>query len=574
MITSLYAENYKSFPKLHLDIDNFNILLGSNSCGKSSITNLLLMLSQTADTDSTYESILRLNGSKSSMGEALNIFPDKNPDKSIKIGWTVSDESISDPLVKLTITDILSFVEDSLRQDFFLLRRFKNTLNNTEDTIGLLDDISNDFRGILEEFSEFSFSTMLNQSSETFNDKDVSDIKTKIGKYVRKSNKFFELINSHKTNFRSHYLSRRRKNKVSLPRLFELIDYINRIKSLEDQPNSFEITIGYNKTKEECELKELSILTRNNKKLITINVSKSKRINVRSEIFDNKTLEQSRLDIVRGMNLNNICLLSDSNFELLSSNPFSNYIKEVITKYSKFFLEQLKDTQVNHVSPLRAFPQRYYLLEKSAQHNVLNATDGSQLAEILKNNPLILKSVNSYFEEFGIRISTAKTNDIIHRITVKQDNVTVELTDVGFGISQVLPIIVQALLSPENSITIIEQPEIHLHPKMQAWLTTVLVGISFENNKRFLIETHSDTIIKRLQLLMLDPNVKLDQKSLDIYHLERISSGKTTLTNVPLNDVGEISWPKGFMEVEINDAILLQRLKVRALKQKRESLDV
>ncbi len=214
------------------------------------------------------------------------------------------------------------------------------------------------------------------------------------------------------------------------------------------------------------------------------------------------------------------------------------------------------------------------MLEKSAQHNVLNANDGSQLAEILKNNPVVLEQVNQLFKEFDLKISTAKTNDIIHRITVKQNNVTVELTDVGFGISQVLPIIVQALLCPKNSVTIIEQPEIHLHPRMQAWLTNAIVKISMQDNKKFIIETHSDTIIKRLQLLLLDPEVNFSAEDLNLYHLERHSNGHTSIKNVSLNDLGEISWPVGFMDQEIQDAIKLQKLKVNKLRKLRVASDV
>lgn len=77
MIECLYANNYKSFSDFNLDLTSINILLGSNSCGKSSITNLLLMLSQTCDSIGSYESLFRLNGQKSSFGEAKNIFKDK-----------------------------------------------------------------------------------------------------------------------------------------------------------------------------------------------------------------------------------------------------------------------------------------------------------------------------------------------------------------------------------------------------------------------------------------------------------------------------------------------------------------
>lgn len=562
MINSLYAENYKSFQKLHLDIDSVNILLGSNSCGKSSITNLLLMLSQTADTDSTYESIFRLNGSKSSLGEAVNIFPDKDPSKLIKIGWTVDNELTKESFNEFSVTDILSGIDDKLRTEFSMLRRFKE--NN--------EDIYDEYFNIVDGFGDVYFNELINQDSINRNHDELELLKSKTSKSIRLSRKKFEQIVDSIPNSRGlRAIKARQKSNISLSKLNDLFDHVNYSDRELDLPNAIEFTIGYNENKKECEVKSLSILTKDKREAITIQVSSSRKIELNSDIFDNYALEKSRLDIVRNMNLNNLSLLDYIPFRIDVTNPFSDFVRQYISSISNFFLEQLRDTKVNHVSPLRAFPQRYYLLEKSAQHTMLNSTDGSQLAEILKNNPAILKSVNSYFDEFGIKISTAKTNDIIHRITVKQDNVTVELTDVGFGISQVLPILVQALLSPPNSITIIEQPEIHLHPKMQAWLTSVLVNLAITKNKKFIIETHSDTIIKRLQLLLLEPIIEFNISKLNIYHLERNNAGNTTLKKAPLNEFGEISWPKGFMDSEINDAIKLQKLKVNALKIKRVS---
>jgi len=74
--------------------------------------------------------------------------------------------------------------------------------------------------------------------------------------------------------------------------------------------------------------------------------------------------------------------------------------------------------------------------------------------------------------------------------------------DVGFGISQVLPIIVQGFLSKDDSITIIEQPEIHLHPMMQSDLADLFIDViesTTTNGKILFIETHSESILKRLR---------------------------------------------------------------------------
>ena len=81
----------------------------------------------------------------------------------------------------------------------------------------------------------------------------------------------------------------------------------------------------------------------------------------------------------------------------------------------------------------------------------------------------------------------------------------VDLPDVGFGISQVLPVLVQCFYAPPRSIIVIEQPEIHLHPSAQSALADVMIDVinSKENgndrNIQLIIETHSEHFLRRLQ---------------------------------------------------------------------------
>nr|WP_282443256.1 AAA family ATPase [Pseudomonas sp. B329] len=254
-----------------------------------------------------------------------------------------------------------------------------------------------------------------------------------------------------------------------------------------------------------------------------------------------------------------------------SSSPFAAILSRVINITSKHLLSNLTGLQINHVSPLRAFPQRYYLLDKSVHHRKLNALDGTELAEVLKNNPTIKDSINILFAPFNIGIDIEKVNDIIYKIVVNQDDVNLELTDVGFGISQVLPILVQAYLSPPGSLTIIEQPEIHLHPNMQAWLTDAIITIALKERKRFLIETHSDALIRRVRLRIVDDSSQLVEDDVKIYHLHRDKINRhTLLDDIQINDNGDIKWPKDFMDVEIRDTIQIQQLKFERLNKESE----
>lgn len=554
MIERFYARNYKSFPTLELELKNINILLGSNSCGKSSITKLLLMLSQTADSTESYSSILRPNGSKTSLGEAINIFTDQNPDKEFIVGWSLPDTCLlKEDYVFTHLNDIIENIAERHRHIYFNLESDRKSAYE---------------KTFYHYFNTIYRSRVVALKSRIQNDRNhLNDFKSNISLSIKEINKHSKYSTDNNI-FDADETIHTPSQSISIIRLKELIDLYTTLQKERVAPKTIEYKIGYNRKKEECELNGMRIFDSNGREIIGFIVSNNKKIDLSSEILDKDVLNKSRMDIVRGIDYNNPLLISDNTLTNSSEvNFFAYYLRSLVSSLTKRFLGELCDNSVNHVSPLRAFPQRYYLLEKSAQHNNLNSNDGSQLAEILKNNKQILNKVNELFHEFGIKISTARTNDIIHRITVKQHNVTVELTDVGFGISQALPILVQALLSPCDTITIIEQPEIHLHPKMQAWLTNALVSISITENKKFIIETHSDTIIKRLQILFLEPSNDFGKDNLNIFHLEREIDGYTKVNNVPFNDLGEIQWPRDFMSLEIEDTIKLQKLKVQKIKQ-------
>lgn len=286
-----------------------------------------------------------------------------------------------------------------------------------------------------------------------------------------------------------------------------------------------------------------------------------KQLEIKSDIFNEKTLAISEPLIRKNLNFKSLSLI-DTNQKTLKENPYAEGVINVINKVTNVLIRELKETKINHVSPLRAFPRRYYLLEKSAQHTFLNALEGTDLAEILKKREDIKNKINLHLAVFDLAIDVEKVNDIIHKITVTQGAVNLELTDVGFGISQVIPIIVQAYLCPPESTTIIEQPEIHLHPQMQAWLTDALVKIAINENKKFIIETHSESIIRRLRLRLVDKKSNLELQHLKIYHLERNShTCSTTINEVALTEYGDIEWPKGFMDIEIEDTIKIQAYK-------------
>ena len=213
MIEKLYAKNYKSFETLELNITNINILLGSNSCGKSSITNLLLMLSQTADSYHNYEGIFRLNGEKSSLGEALNLYPDKDSSKAITIGWTLPD-NIIESANKITLFTALDSLEDYFRKGYIILKRSNLCEKGQAKLTSLLEEYA---VLIYEKYSFFSYE---NNTSENLTKCEFDDLKKEINKYIRLFNKIYKSISIIKKN--NFY----KINLISISRFNDLLDIL------------------------------------------------------------------------------------------------------------------------------------------------------------------------------------------------------------------------------------------------------------------------------------------------------------------------------------------------------------
>jgi predicted ATPase len=90
------------------------------------------------------------------------------------------------------------------------------------------------------------------------------------------------------------------------------------------------------------------------------------------------------------------------------------------------------------------------------------------------------------------------------QLQVKIAGSGINLVDVGYGVSQVLPIIVDAIREPPRSTFLLQQPEVHLHPRAQAELGSFLGALAKQQQKRFIIETHSDYMIDRIRMDIRD----------------------------------------------------------------------
>src|SRR6202007_2618510 len=100
------------------------------------------------------------------------------------------------------------------------------------------------------------------------------------------------------------------------------------------------------------------------------------------------------------------------------------------------------------------------------------------------------------------------------QLRVKSTGPDANLVDVGYGVSQALPIIVDSILAPNDSVVLVQQPEVHLHPKAQAALGTFFGELTQESSKCFVIETHSDFLVDRVRLAVAKGSLKSENISI------------------------------------------------------------
>jgi len=159
--------------------------------------------------------------------------------------------------------------------------------------------------------------------------------------------------------------------------------------------------------------------------------------------------------------------------------------------------------------------------------------------------------------DFEIRPFSEGRKEYEVLVRTHKDSAVVRLTDVGMGVSQVLPTLVQAFYSPPGSVVWMEQPEIHLHPMAQANLADAFISAvqSYENGvprgTQLIVETHSEHFLTRLQRRVAERTLKADDVAV---YFVRHGDEQAEMDPLRLNMFGEIeNWPENFFGDEMGD---------------------
>lgn len=222
---------------------------------------------------------------------------------------------------------------------------------------------------------------------------------------------------------------------------------------------------------------------------------------------------------------------------------------------SIFSIIKLQYSQLQYIAPLRETPRRRYVADKEVNNvGVSGENTPLLLKRIAKNNcygvfaPLsddkfnlsdnnIIKNdgysafINSWMNYINLgKISLDNRQKDLIKVKIGQQNIA----DVGFGVSQVLPILTEGLYLSPNQTLLLEQPEIHLHPKMQMRIADFLLSLCIQN-KSIIVETHSDHFINRIvRRYMEDKKIR---SKIKIYFIDKNSNGVSNIESVNIDEV-------------------------------------
>lgn len=501
MLSELILENFKGFGDRHvIKLAPITLFYGTNSSGKSAI---LKCLGAIAQANPSAPSRLNQVTSFNFIGQPINLGGFENTvfkhevDRKIIIGLKSRFELMR-----------ISFLPKGLIQELFYLVSFKY---NQENYDSFVDEVT--LKIILSDSDEIELNFKRRNSHESVT---VGESKNEI-LYLHLNDEDFRSMANYMQTLSAHFLSNwSESSEKKLPHNLDEYEVYQEILELSTEAIATHLSQIHN-------IMDTSI--RMNGFLFELNANENKRLGL------------------SGLN----AILYRMFFSILAS--FFNSMRREIA-------------HIQYIGPMRTMPDR---IETDINTSFSKLSyDGSDITSRLLSKNLLDK-VNLELERLQIpyEIKIAKTGTIAEFPSIgryrslvfldKKTNTALSAQDLGFGISQILPVIASCF-DPSRTNILIEQPELHIHPKLQLDMAELFARtIKSEIPRQIFLETHSENIILRLQKLVRQSVLSSEEIAINF-----VQSGDqigSWITPIPLLPNGELAeeWPGGFFTERLNE---------------------
>lgn len=238
--------------------------------------------------------------------------------------------------------------------------------------------------------------------------------------------------------------------------------------------------------------------------------------------------------------INEIEILTKPNLEI-GNPPLAQFVKQ-----TNFSIDSFRFS-MQHIGPWRKG-----LVSSIFDPKKCDDVDPAYIAllDSYKQNTDLYKNVQKWMgsaemENQPIHISNVPETEL-YRFEINRNDVNIGIDDVGTGVSQVLPIIVQSFNPNGADVVAIEQPVLHLHPAVHAAVARRLAESAKQLNRCYVIESHSLNFLLGLRLAVASHNVNFTPNDIVIYFLDTNNNNCSQLVKITIDNNGQLSyWPYG-----------------------------
>ncbi len=236
------------------------------------------------------------------------------------------------------------------------------------------------------------------------------------------------------------------------------------------------------------------------------------------------------------------------------------FMSNVVVSFEKLFQD------IYYLGPLREYPRQFYPWSGERPQDVGRRGEFAIPALLASRvrDPDIETKVASWLRRLGLiydfRLRPIAENRKEYEVRVRcSPNASeVLVTDVGFGVSQILPVLVLCYYAPEGATLILEQPEIHLHPAVQSGLADLFIEVIKTRRLQIIVESHSEHLLRRLQRRIAEEKDHFTNEDTALYFCKLTSDCTSELIPLEIDPFGNIiNYPEGFFGDEMGDLVAM-----------------